>query len=147
MANRNARTTRKGYQITFTMFAGAKWIAEIFCTDPGTQRRHVRQSGYSKMAARLSNKTKFLCSRLAVKIRHLHTSGRFFDQYKCVAVYDVESFVERCMAAVGTPSEHCRSLAQVLVAGDFRGHFSHGLNRLGVLFSNKVYRTASKWRL
>jgi len=82
------------------------------------------------MAARLSSKTKFLCSRLAAKIRHLHTSGRCFDQYKCVAVYDVESFVERCMAAVGTPSEHCRALAQVLVAGDFRGHFSHGLNRL-----------------
>ena len=53
-----------------------------------------------------------------------------------MAVDDVESFVERCMAAVGTPSEHCKALAQVLVAGDFRGHFSHGLNRLGVLFSN-----------
>ena len=81
--------------------------------------------------AGLSSRTKFLCSRLVGKIRHLHTSGRCFDQYKCVAVDDVESFVERCMAAVGTPSEHCRSLAQVLVAGDFRGHFSHGLNRLG----------------
>ena len=87
---------------------------------------------YFKMAG-LSSRTKFLCSRLAGKIRHLHTSGRRFDQYKCVAVDDVESFVERCMAAVGTPSEHCRSLAQVLVAGDFRGHFSHGLNRLGEL--------------
>ncbi|KAJ7388112.1 hypothetical protein OS493_039753 [Desmophyllum pertusum] len=33
-------------------------------------------------------------------------------------------------APVGTPSQHCRALAQVLVAGDVRGHFSHGLNRL-----------------
>ncbi|RMX37591.1 hypothetical protein pdam_00007868 [Pocillopora damicornis] len=72
-----------------------------------------------------------VCSRRLVgKIRYLHTSRKHFDQYKCVAVNEVESFVERCMSAVGTPLEHCKALAQVLVAGDARGHFSHGLNRL-----------------
>lgn len=47
-----------------------------------------------------------------------------------MAVEEAESFIERCMRAVGTPKEHCRALSQVLVAGDARGHFSHGLNRL-----------------
>ena len=36
-----------------------------------------------------------------------------------------------CMTAVGTPKDHATALADVLVAADTRGHFSHGLNRLG----------------
>lgn len=35
------------------------------------------------------------------------------------------------MVAVGTKPHHARSLAEVLVEGDHRGHFSHGLNRMG----------------
>lgn len=35
------------------------------------------------------------------------------------------------MTAVGTPQAHAAALADVLVAADCRGHFSHGLNRLG----------------
>ncbi|KAJ7998250.1 hypothetical protein DPEC_G00220670 [Dallia pectoralis] len=42
----------------------------------------------------------------------------------------VVSFIERCMVAVGTKSNHARSLAEVLVEGDRRGHYSHGLNRM-----------------
>ena len=82
------------------------------------------------------SKSKLLCSRLVRPIRNLCTSGRLFDEHKCVTVKEAESFIERCMRAVGTPEQHCRALAQVLVAGDFRGHFSHGLNRLGELCHN-----------
>lgn len=35
------------------------------------------------------------------------------------------------MVAVGTKPHHARSLAEVLVEGDHRGHYSHGLNRMG----------------
>lgn len=35
------------------------------------------------------------------------------------------------MTAVGTKPHHARSLAEVLVEGDHRGHYSHGLNRMG----------------
>ncbi|KAK7880147.1 hypothetical protein WMY93_033181 [Mugilogobius chulae] len=44
---------------------------------------------------------------------------------------EVQSFVERCMTAVGTKPHHAHSLAEVLVEGDHRGHYSHGLNRMG----------------
>lgn len=44
---------------------------------------------------------------------------------------EVQSFIERCMVAVGTQPHHARSLAEVLVEGDHRGHYSHGLNRMG----------------
>ena len=84
-----------------------------------------------KMAGVSRGRGKFLCSRLVRSIRNLSTSGRLLDEHKCVAVEEAESFIERCMRAVGTPKEHCRALSQVLVAGDARGHFSHGLNRLG----------------
>uniref|UniRef100_A0A3Q0SEA3 Malate dehydrogenase n=1 Tax=Amphilophus citrinellus TaxID=61819 RepID=A0A3Q0SEA3_AMPCI len=43
---------------------------------------------------------------------------------------EVQSFIERCMTAVGTKQHHARSLAEVLVEGDHRGHYSHGLNRM-----------------
>ncbi|EDO45090.1 predicted protein [Nematostella vectensis] len=52
------------------------------------------------------------------------------QDYKLVKVADVESFIERCMTKVGTTEAHARQLGQVLTAGDVRGHFSHGLNRL-----------------
>lgn len=44
---------------------------------------------------------------------------------------EVQGFVERCMTSVGTQPHHARSLAEVLVEGDHRGHYSHGLNRMG----------------
>ena len=62
---------------------------------------------------------------------HNEIEANMAEDHKCVEVKEVESFVERCMKAVGTPEDHARSLAKVLVAGDSRGHFSHGLNRLG----------------
>lgn len=51
--------------------------------------------------------------------------------YKCVAVEEVQSFVERCMKAVGTDPQHCTALSQVLTEAEIRGHDTHGLNRLG----------------
>ncbi|CAL8116335.1 unnamed protein product [Orchesella dallaii] len=43
---------------------------------------------------------------------------------------EVKRFITDCMMKVGTPKENSQSLADVLVAADTRGHYSHGLNRL-----------------
>jgi len=48
----------------------------------------------------------------------------------CISVSDVKTFVEKCALKVGAHSEHAKDLAEVLAAADYRGHFSHGLNRL-----------------
>lgn len=48
-----------------------------------------------------------------------------------VARPEIKSFIERSMVAVGTKPEHATALADNLVMADYRGHFSHGLNRLG----------------
>lgn len=43
---------------------------------------------------------------------------------------EVHRFMVDCMMAVGTPRQPSVSLADVLVAADLRGHFTHGLQRL-----------------
>ena len=48
-------------------------------------------------------------------------------------------FAVRAMTcpAVGAKPEHARAIGEALVGGDYRGHFSHGLQRLGLhLFMN-----------
>ncbi|RUS85175.1 hypothetical protein EGW08_007079 [Elysia chlorotica] len=47
-----------------------------------------------------------------------------------IALEEMHRFVVRAMEAVGTKREHATALADLLVAADYRGHFSHGLNRL-----------------
>ena len=44
---------------------------------------------------------------------------------------EVHHFVTRCMKARGTNDQSANDLADLLVAADYRGHYSHGLNRLG----------------
>lgn len=40
-------------------------------------------------------------------------------------------FMVDCMTTAGACESHAAQLADVLVEGDKRGHYSHGLNRLG----------------
>lgn len=56
-----------------------------------------------------------------------------FDFCRCLlAQMEVKEFIKQCMMAAGTKAGHASSLADVLVEGDLRGHYSHGLNRMGV---------------
>lgn len=50
---------------------------------------------------------------------------------RLVAANEITDFVQRCMEAVGAAGPHAASLADVLLAADMRGHYSHGLNKLG----------------
>ncbi|CAG0898130.1 unnamed protein product [Darwinula stevensoni] len=43
---------------------------------------------------------------------------------------EVVDFVVRCMEAVGTKRPNALAIAEVLAEADYRGHYSHGLNRL-----------------
>lgn len=49
---------------------------------------------------------------------------------RIVAKSEMAAFMVRVMTAVGVSEEHAASLADCLVTGDYRGHYSHGLNRL-----------------
>ena len=68
---------------------------------------------------------------------------KFSYATKCSEVFatsEVNRYVIDCMASVGTRDVHAAKLSEVLLAADLRGHFSHGLNRLG-----KQYERSSGW--
>ncbi|CAM9460012.1 unnamed protein product [Lampetra fluviatilis] len=53
------------------------------------------------------------------------------DATRClIPKADVKTFIQQCMVAVKTKPAHAKALADVLVEGDYRGHYSHGLNRM-----------------
>ena len=52
-------------------------------------------------------------------------------EYFLVEVGQVDGFMQRCLVSAGAAEPHAASLAATLVQADMRGHFSHGLNRLG----------------
>ena len=63
------------------------------------------------------------------------------DSYFSVCNNEIEEFMERCMIEAGATPLHAKALASCLTAADYRGHYSHGLNRLGIYFytrKNKI---------
>ncbi len=68
------------------------------------------------------------------------SAGSQVDPSTVVPVEEARRFMVDCMVSVGTPKAASVSLADTLVAADVRGHFSHGLNRLGELTSSEPLR-------
>ncbi|VDO53250.1 unnamed protein product [Onchocerca flexuosa] len=46
--------------------------------------------------------------------------------------FQVTRYMVDCMVKAGTSKSHAQQLADVLIEADMRGHYSHGLNRLGM---------------
>ena len=53
------------------------------------------------------------------------------DTWQVIPNHEVKRFIIDSMTNVGTKKAHAISLADNLTAADYRGHYSHGLNRLG----------------
>lgn len=75
--------------------------------------------------------------RLAARVRKVEGSG--VRHASCspeteggavIALSEVRRFISEAMRAVGTSRDKADLLAEVLVEADYRGHYSHGLNRL-----------------
>lgn len=49
-----------------------------------------------------------------------------------IPVAEVKRFTVDCLKTASVPLNHAEMLADVLVAADYRGHYSHGMNRLGM---------------
>ena len=52
---------------------------------------------------------------------------------------EVSRFVTDALRTVGAHDENAQQLADVLLDADYKGHFSHGINRLGELTMAKLY--------
>ena len=53
------------------------------------------------------------------------------NKWDVVPKAEVKRFIIDSMKSVGTNEAHSSSLANNLAMADYRGHYSHGLNRLG----------------
>ncbi|CAJ0962752.1 unnamed protein product, partial [Mesorhabditis belari] len=49
-----------------------------------------------------------------------------------VSKKELRNFVLRCLEKVGCDHSHAQQLADILICSDYRGHYSHGVNRLGI---------------
>ena len=47
-----------------------------------------------------------------------------------IAKSEVHRFIKECIMSAGANSDSAQTLADVLTEADYRGHFSHGMNRL-----------------
>ncbi|CAK9304652.1 unnamed protein product [Gordionus sp. m RMFG-2023] len=52
------------------------------------------------------------------------------NQFKLIGKNEIHDFIIDCMTSVGTSEKHSKALADLLYTADYRGHFSHGINRL-----------------
>ncbi|XP_018321510.1 uncharacterized protein LOC108734440 [Agrilus planipennis] len=53
-----------------------------------------------------------------------------------ISLDEVKRFIVDCMKAVGTPENHASELAELLADADYRGHYSHGMNRLDIYMND-----------
>lgn len=65
--------------------------------------------------------------------------ARLLSNKNIIPVAEVTRFGIDCMSAVNVPVKHGTMLSDVLVAADYRGHYSHGLNRLGIKMNVDLY--------
>ncbi|KAF2880771.1 hypothetical protein ILUMI_25399 [Ignelater luminosus] len=68
-------------------------------------------------------------------IRNMSTTLLDIDT-PLVPLKESRRFITECMEAVGTPTSHAEALADLLVEADYRGHYSHGMNRLEMYVSD-----------
>ncbi|CAI4228572.1 unnamed protein product [Auanema sp. JU1783] len=53
------------------------------------------------------------------------------------------NFMKKCVVTAGAEESHALQLAEVLVDGDARGHYSHGLNRLDMYVRDLQQKTTA----
>ncbi|KAB0803492.1 hypothetical protein PPYR_00462 [Photinus pyralis] len=52
------------------------------------------------------------------------------EDSQVVSLQECRRFITECMIAVGVPECHANAQSDLLVEADYRGHYSHGMNRL-----------------
>lgn len=93
-------------------------------------RRQVGIYG-ARLEAVRSNENPVIVVIVLQAVRHASCSAQTDQGGAVIAVPEVRRFIADAMRAVGTASDRADLLAEVLVEADYRGHYSHGLNRLG----------------
>ncbi|XP_017121757.1 uncharacterized oxidoreductase YjmC [Drosophila elegans] len=108
---------------------------------PRHQRRQLHLPTCGRHSALLASKTTATTAAAAAAAQapnalanasDLSTTNRTMSSAapRLVAVAESRRFMIDCFKAVKVPQAHAEAQADLLVAADHRGHFSHGMNRL-----------------
>ena len=62
---------------------------------------------------------------------------------KLVSVAEAKRFIIDCFVAANTPKSHAEQMANLLVEADYRGHFSHGMNRLEMYINDLAIKSCN----
>ncbi|XP_017096034.2 uncharacterized oxidoreductase YjmC isoform X1 [Drosophila bipectinata] len=103
---------------------------------PALQRRHQQLHTSGRLPALLA--TTITTTATAARAPNSHANGSVFYLIrrnmsvapKLVAVAESRRFMIDCFKAVKVPQANAEAQADLLVGADYRGHFSHGMNRL-----------------
>lgn len=60
---------------------------------------------------------------------------------KLIAVDEAKRFVYDCFKACKVPEKNAKLMAELLVVADYRGHFSHGMNRLEMYINDLLVQS------
>ena len=71
------------------------------------------------------------CSRQLRSVKFYSSQNMESANWPIVKIEEVQNFIVRALEAVGTKSEHAKIMAEILMIADYRGHYSHGMNRVG----------------
>ncbi|GAB0088322.1 uncharacterized protein DMENIID0001_027250 [Sergentomyia squamirostris] len=74
-------------------------------------------------------------------VRRLLSQGKMEE--KLVAVIEAKRFVRDCFLAAKVKEENSQAMADLLIEADFRGHFSHGMNRLEMYINDLDKKTTN----
>ncbi|VDL76994.1 unnamed protein product [Nippostrongylus brasiliensis] len=68
-----------------------------------------------------------------------------FDELEEIVVSkkELRLFVLNCLEKVGCSSTHAQQLADILICSDYRGHYSHGLNRLHIYVNDLAEKSTA----
>lgn len=68
------------------------------------------------------------------------TQVRFLTDTPVISLSEVRRFMAECMQKIGTPIPQSEALASVLSEADYRGTFSHGMNRLEMYMEDIIQK-------
>lgn len=60
-----------------------------------------------------------------------------------IAIAEVKRFIFDCMRALNTPDDYSQQMAEILAEADYKGHFSHGMNRLAMYVGEVEKKTCN----
>uniref|UniRef100_A0A182PDI9 Malate dehydrogenase n=1 Tax=Anopheles epiroticus TaxID=199890 RepID=A0A182PDI9_9DIPT len=102
----------------------------------GVEQQGSESHGWNKRNHLCSGSTPFF---YAQQQRSMSTSGA--AKKGLVPVEEARRFMVDCLVNSKTPLAHAKQQADLLVEADYRGHFSHGMNRLE-MYINDLHKNA-----